>query len=219
MEPGTCSTSSTQHASSHASGHCSPTHRYSRLRPSLLLAYHHARMREPSRSQSRRRGLSRRTSSDSAALARASTTALAGEGRAAAIACASVVGVELHMHPDVGVCSIGHDELTVVLLLRRQRWHATRLAPGLWSGRVRAGTELAATGDRFARAKRQPPIEDCDVGPRDCMPMQGRVRADSRSTAEQTATTAVGLEPGSHDGLDGTIGFDGKHSRTDHQLP
>jgi hypothetical protein len=29
----------------------------------------------------------------------------------------------------VGVCSIGHDELTVVLLLRRQRRHATRPLP------------------------------------------------------------------------------------------
>ena len=42
--------------------------------------------------------------------------------------------------------------------------------------------------------------------------MHGRVRACSRSTAQQTATTAVGLELGSDDGLDGTIGFDGEHS-------
>ena len=47
---------------------------------------------------------------------------------------------------------------------------------------------------------------------RDCVPMHGRVRACSRSTAQQTGTTAVGLELGSHDGLDGTIGFDGEHS-------
>ena len=40
------------------------------------------------------------------------------------------------MHRDVGVCSIGHDELTVVLLLRRQRSHATPPAPGLWNGRA-----------------------------------------------------------------------------------
>jgi hypothetical protein len=46
-----------------------------------------------------------RTSSDSAALARASTTALAGEGRAAGIARASVVAAVLHMHRDVGGCS------------------------------------------------------------------------------------------------------------------
>ena len=31
--------------------------------------------------------------------------------------------------------------------------------------------------------------------------------------AQQTATTAVGLELGSEDGLDGTIGFDGTRSR------
>jgi hypothetical protein len=30
--------------------------------------------------------------------------------------------------------------------------------------------------------------------------------------AQQTDTTAVGLEPGSDDGLDGTIGFDGERS-------
>ena len=55
------------------------------------------------------------TSSDSAAFARASTTAPAAEGRAGGIARASVVGVELRMHPDVGVCSIGYDELIAVL--------------------------------------------------------------------------------------------------------
>ena len=72
---------------------------------------------------------------DSAAFARASTTAPAGEGRAGGIACASVDGVELHMHPDVGVCSIGYDGLTAVLLLRQQRGHAVQPAPGLWNGR------------------------------------------------------------------------------------
>ena len=76
------------------------------------------------------------TSSDSAAFARASTTALAGEGRAAGIACASVDGVELYMHPDVGVRSIGYDELIAVLLLRQQREHAVQPAPGLWNGRA-----------------------------------------------------------------------------------
>ena len=75
------------------------------------------------------------TNSDSAAFARASTTAPAGEGRAGGIARASVVGVELHMHPDVGVCSIRYDELIAVLLLRQQRGYATQPAPGLWNGR------------------------------------------------------------------------------------
>ena len=69
------------------------------------------------------------TSSDSAAFARAITTALAGGGRAAGIERASVVGVELHMHPDVGVCSIGYDELIAVLLLRQQRGYAAQPAP------------------------------------------------------------------------------------------
>ena len=79
--------------------------------------------------------LTRWTSSDSAPFARASRTALAGEGRAAGIACASVVGVELHMHPDVGVCSIGYNELIAVLLFRQQRGHAVQPPPGLWNGR------------------------------------------------------------------------------------
>jgi len=44
--------------------------------------------------------------------------------------------------------------------------------------------------------------------------MHGRVRACSKfDLAQQTAATAVGLELGSHDGLDGTIGFDGTRSR------
>ena len=55
-----------------------------------------------------------RPSSDSAAFAPASTTSLAGERRAAGITCASVVGVELHMHPDVGVCSSGYDDLIAI---------------------------------------------------------------------------------------------------------
>ena len=45
------------------------------------------------------------------------------------------------------------------------------------------------------------------------MPVHGRVRACSGSTAQQTATTAVGLELGSEDGLDGTIAFDRNASR------
>ena len=66
----------------------------------------------------------------------ASTTALAGEGRAAGVASSHVVGMDLHMHPDVGVCSIGYDELIAVLLLRQQRGHAVQPAPGLWNGRL-----------------------------------------------------------------------------------
>ena len=46
-----------------------------------------------------------------------------------------VVGVELHAHRDVAVCSIGRDELTAVLLLPQQRGHAAQSAPGLWNGR------------------------------------------------------------------------------------
>jgi hypothetical protein len=42
------------------------------------------------------------------------------------------------MHPDVGVCSIGYDELIAVLLLRQQREHAVQPAPGLWNGRAAA---------------------------------------------------------------------------------
>jgi hypothetical protein len=85
-----------------------------------------------------------RTSSDSAAFARASTTALTGEGRAAGITRGYVDGVELHMHPNVGVCSIEYDELIAVLLLRQQRGHAVQPTPGLWNGR-RGAVSLEAT--------------------------------------------------------------------------
>jgi hypothetical protein len=43
--------------------------------------------------------------------------------------------------------------------------------------------------------------------------MHGRVRACSRSMAQQTTTTVVGLELDSDTGLDGTIDFDGQRSR------
>jgi hypothetical protein len=68
-------------------------------------------------------------------------------------------------------------------------------------------------GRSLREAKRQPLIEDCDVRPRDCVPMQAGVPACSRSTAQQTPTTAAELELGSDDGLDGTIGFDGNQLR------
>jgi hypothetical protein len=45
--------------------------------------------------------------------------------------------------------------------------------------------------------------------------MHGRVLACSRSTVQQTATTAVGVELGSDDGLDRTIGFDGSRGSRD----
>ena len=86
------------------------------------------------------------------------------------------------------------------------------LTPTAPLGRAPAAHELAASRRPFREAKRQPLTDDCDVRPRDCVPMHGCVRACSRSTAQQTATTAVGLELGSHDGLDGTIGFDGQQS-------
>ena len=79
--------------------------------------------------------------------------------------------------------------------------------------RTSCGSARAA-GDEatVCQAKRLALIEDRDVRPRDCVPVYGRVRACSRSTAQQTATTAVGLELGSEDGLNGTIGFDGERS-------
>ena len=44
--------------------------------------------------------------------------------------------MELHIHPDVGVCSIRYDELMAVLLLRQQREHAVQPPSGLWNGRA-----------------------------------------------------------------------------------
>ena len=54
------------------------------------------------------------------------------------------------MHPDVGVCSIGYDELIAVLLLRQQREHAVQPAPGLWTGR-NGTAEVPALGKRQRR--------------------------------------------------------------------
>jgi hypothetical protein len=90
---------------------------------------------------------------------------------------APVVGVELRMHRDVGVCSIGHDELTVVLLLRRQRRHATPPASGLWNGRV-------------GRARRRPLRTHAPPGEAECghCPHQ-RFRA--RARAEPTIASAT----------------------------
>ena len=116
--------------------------------------------------------------------------------------------------PPAGVASRdGVGLLTPALLLRQERGRRARADRGFWSGRVAAAPELAATRRPLREAKRQQLIEECDVRPRDCVPMHGRVRAWSRSTAQQTATTAVGLELGSDDGLVGTIGFDGRQSR------
>ena len=78
---------------------------------------------------------------------------------------------------------------------------------GVWSrslvGRVAAAPELAATRRPLRDAKR-PLTEDCDVHPRDCVPLHTCVCACSRSMAQQTATTAVGLELGGDDDVDGT---------------
>jgi hypothetical protein len=59
------------------------------------------------------------------------------------------------MHPDVGVCSIGYDELIAVLLLRRQGGYAAEPAPGLWNGRGPLVSPRAADG-RIARVIREP---------------------------------------------------------------
>jgi hypothetical protein len=47
-------------------------------------------------------------------------------------------------------------------------------------GRVAAAPELAATRRLLREGKRQPLTKDCDVRPRDCVPMHGRVRDCSK---------------------------------------
>ena len=66
-----------------------------------------------------------------------------------------VVGVELHMHPDDGVCSIGYDQLIAVLLLHQQRGHAVQPAPGLWNGRDPAALGLRGLRRSVREAKRE----------------------------------------------------------------
>ena len=53
---------------------------------------------------------------------------------------------KLHIHRDVGVCSIEHNELTAVLLLRHQRGHAAQPVPRLWNGRKGEGAAPACRG-------------------------------------------------------------------------
>ena len=97
-------------------------------------------------------------------------------------------------------------------LVRRRTGKSCRVK--IFMPRVAAAPELGTTRRPLREAKRQPLTENCDVAVRGtACPMHGHVRARSRSTAQQTATTAVGLELGSDDGLDGTIGFDGNQSR------
>ena len=87
------------------------------------------------RTERQARSLPLWTISNSAAFGRAGSAALAGERRAAGIARVSVLGVQLRVNRDVGLCSIEHDELTAVLLLRQQRGHAAQPVPRLWNGR------------------------------------------------------------------------------------
>jgi hypothetical protein len=99
------------------------------------------------------------------------------------------------------------------LSLSRPSGHPLPCRPHCSDGRVAAAPEFAAAKRPLCEAKRQPLIEDCDVRPRELDASARAAFACSRSTAQQTATTAVGLELGSDDGLDGTIGFDGTQSR------
>ena len=61
------------------------------------------------------------------------------------------------MHPDVGVCSIGYDELIAVLLLRQQRGHAVQPAPGLWNGRSPTARRPRVRAQPLSQAKGEPP--------------------------------------------------------------
>ena len=65
-----------------------------------------------------------------------------------------VVGVELHMHRDAGVCSIGYDELTAVFLLGQQRGHTLQPAPGLWNRRSSTATSSDVTRPPPSRRSR-----------------------------------------------------------------
>ncbi len=62
-----------------------------------------------------------------------------------------------------------------------------------YSSLYRLITRSAATRRPLRQAKRQPLIEDCDLRPRDRVPMHVHVRACSGSTAQQTARPSAGL--------------------------
>ena len=72
---------------------------------------------------------------------------------------------------------------------------------------LRQRPELVATRRPLREAKRQPLTGDCDVRPRDCVPMHGRVRACSSSIGSANGYDRRRLELGSDDGLDGDDWF------------
>ena len=91
------------------------------------------------------------------------------------------------MHRDVGVCSIGHDELTGVLLLRQQRGHAVQPAQGLWNGRapgVSLQPRVLPLGPGDAEARSAADRFACCVASSDLQP-------DDRSVAEAVAAECL----------------------------
>ena len=100
------------------------------------------------------------------------------------------------MHPDVGVCSIGYDELIAVLLPRQQRGYAAQPAPGLWNGRdpqlssrQRAGrapgSGFRPEGKRPAVSiRRRPGVRIAHIGDVDA-PEVGRIARDFRKRREE----------------------------------
>jgi hypothetical protein len=105
----------------------------------------------------------------------------------------SVVGVKLHMHRDVVLCSIEHDELTAVLLLRQQLGHAAQPVPRLWNGRI--WEVRPATGSKPSICSPARPFRNSGIGsttrpnphgstsPAGCRPAIRRTSADSRSAS------------------------------------
>ena len=88
-----------------------------------------------------------------------------------------------------------------------------RPRPGLGIGRLAAAPEPAATRRPLREATRQPLIEDRDVRPRDlhacARPRPCLLEIDSPANGDDCGRTSA---LGGEDGLDGTIGFDGKQS-------
>ena len=106
-----------------------------------------------------------RTNSNSGAFARASTIALAGEGRAAGIARARGRREGAYASSRRRLLDWLRRAIAI-LLLRRQRGHAVQLAPGMWNGRRgRAATPAAECAPGFRSLPCSPPPTLGHTGP------------------------------------------------------
>jgi hypothetical protein len=107
------------------------------------------------------------------------------------------------MHPDVGVCSIGYDELKAVPLLRQQRGHAAqpRRACGMDDREQRAAHDGTLLLGQRKRARARRTVDDSPLrGPGSAARVGAMVRVltQARAGDPTSSTRWVGVLLGSH---------------------